>query len=487
MSGEYLTRRISAALDTPGGLDDASHPDLRAEVERDPVAKKWAADVQTLDGLLQAWPTNDRTDEAWEGLAARIEQRLSESLPGGLDFTTPPFFDDEEAQAAHKEPSPAQHRTDAARRELDEKRAVFSLSQLSHLDAPKAVAPPPPPAGNPRVAVRPAVPVAPGAPPARGPGLKPVAAPHVEERFTIPTFSSPMAPLPMLAAPPLAPEKSKRSPWLLLGGAAIAAAAIVLLAVLAVRGLSSEAPGVAASAAMIPLAAEQAAPASPSPAPTAGAAPAATADVLARPAPPVVEAPAEPSAAPSAPDNRLAQQAPSPGATAPSGGGAVPSGTARRNGPGATSARAPAAPHAAGGARNGGEPASAATALRPAPSPVAHAAGAVGGGGSAPTGPRGGAPAAAAGAAAQDTPSRADVVSAMGSVRAAVAACAQGRGGLAQVRVTFSGPSGRVMMAVVEGQFAGTPQGSCIARAVRAASVPRFAQPTFGVSFPFQL
>lgn len=484
MSGEYLTRRISAALDTPGGLDDASHPDLRAEVERDPVAKKWAADVQTLDGLLQAWPTNDRTDEAWEGLAARIEQRLSEALPGGLDFTTPPFFDDEEAQAAHKEPSPAQHRTDAARRELDEKRAVFSLSQLSHLDAPKAVAPPPPPAGNPRVAVRPAVPVAPGAPPAKGPGLKPVAAPHVEERFTIPTFSSPIAPLPLLAAPPLAPEKPKRSPWLLLGGASVAAAAIVLLAVLAVRGLSSDPSTVGVSAAMIPLAAEQAAPASPSPAPSAGAAPAATGDVPAAPAQPAVEAPAEPAAAPAAPDAPLAQQSPSPGATAPLGG-AVPSGTARRTGAGASSARSPAAPHAAGGARNVGEAASAATALRPAP--VAHAAGAVGGGGSAPTGPHGGAPAAAAGAGAQDTPSRADVVSAMGSVRVAVAACAQGRSGLAQVRVTFSGPSGRVMMAVVEGQFAGTPQGSCIARAVRAASVPRFAQPTFGVSFPFQL
>ena len=479
MSGEYLTRRISAALDTPGGLDDASHPDLRAEVERDPAAKKWAADVLALDGLLQAWPTADRTDEAWEGLAARIEQRLSEALPGGLDFTTPPFFDDEEAQAAHKETAPAHHRADAARRALDEKRAVFSLSQLSHLDAPKPVAPPPPPAGNPRVAVRPAVPVAPGLPRAKAPALKPVAAPHVDERFTIPTLSSPIAPLPLLAAPPLAPEKPKRSPWLLLGGAAIAAAAIVLLAVLAVRGLSSAAPNVGASAAMIPLATEQAAPASPSPT--------APAEALARPAQPVVEAPAEVAAAPAAPEDRLAQQPPSAGATAPSAVSPLPSGTARRPGAGANSARSPAAPHAAGGAQNVGEPASAATALRPVPAPVAHTAGAVGGGGASPTGPRGGAPAAAAGAAAQDTPSRADVVSAMGSVREAVAACAQGRGGLAQVRVTFSGPSGRVMMAVVEGQFAGTPQGSCIARAVRAASVPRFAQPTFGVSFPFQL
>ena len=86
-----------------------------------------------------------------------------------------------------------------------------------------------------------------------------------------------------------------------------------------------------------------------------------------------------------------------------------------------------------------------------------------------------------------DTPSRDDVIAAMGSVRSAVAACAEGRGGVAQVRVTFSGSSGRVMGAVVEGAFAGTSQGSCIARAVRAASVPRFTQATFAVSFPFQI
>ena len=86
-----------------------------------------------------------------------------------------------------------------------------------------------------------------------------------------------------------------------------------------------------------------------------------------------------------------------------------------------------------------------------------------------------------------DAPSRSDVIAAMASVRGAVATCAAGRGGVAQVRVTFSGPSGRVLNAVMEGQFAGTPQGSCIARAVRAASVPRFSQPSVTVSYPFQI
>jgi hypothetical protein len=86
-----------------------------------------------------------------------------------------------------------------------------------------------------------------------------------------------------------------------------------------------------------------------------------------------------------------------------------------------------------------------------------------------------------------DAPSRGDIMTAMASVRPAVNACAQGAGGVAQVRITFSGSSGRVTSALIEGQFAGTPQGSCIARAVRGGSVPRFAQPTFSVLFPFQI
>ncbi len=79
------------------------------------------------------------------------------------------------------------------------------------------------------------------------------------------------------------------------------------------------------------------------------------------------------------------------------------------------------------------------------------------------------------------------MLAALGSVRPAVAACAGGRGGVATVRVTFAGASGRVTTAVVEGAFAGSSEGSCIARAVRAASVPPFEQPTASVSFPFQL
>jgi hypothetical protein len=42
-----------------------------------------------------------------------------------------------------------------------------------------------------------------------------------------------------------------------------------------------------------------------------------------------------------------------------------------------------------------------------------------------------------------------------------------------------------VTSANVGGSFAGTPAGSCIARAVRGARVPGFERPTFTVNYPF--
>jgi hypothetical protein len=84
------------------------------------------------------------------------------------------------------------------------------------------------------------------------------------------------------------------------------------------------------------------------------------------------------------------------------------------------------------------------------------------------------------------TPSRDDVRSALAAVRPAVLACANGRGGVASVRINI-GASGRVRGTEVGGDFAGTPEGSCIARAVRGARFPAFSQPSFSVSYPFSL
>jgi hypothetical protein len=75
----------------------------------------------------------------------------------------------------------------------------------------------------------------------------------------------------------------------------------------------------------------------------------------------------------------------------------------------------------------------------------------------------------------------------MGTVHGAVQTCAAGRGGVAWVQVTFNGGTGRVSSALVQGQFAGTPQGSCIARAVRSAQVAPFSNANFSVAYPFQL
>jgi outer membrane biosynthesis protein TonB len=84
------------------------------------------------------------------------------------------------------------------------------------------------------------------------------------------------------------------------------------------------------------------------------------------------------------------------------------------------------------------------------------------------------------------TPSRDDVRSAMDGVRSAVAQCSEGQHGRADI-VVVVGSSGRVRSAQVRGIFAGTPQGSCMARAVRAARFPAFSSETFQLQYPFLL
>ena len=86
-----------------------------------------------------------------------------------------------------------------------------------------------------------------------------------------------------------------------------------------------------------------------------------------------------------------------------------------------------------------------------------------------------------------DTPPRDSVASGLRSVSGAVRSCGAGQHGMAQVTVTVSGATGRVTNAVVSGQFAGTPVGSCVARAVRGARFPRFRRSTFQVTFPYSL
>jgi hypothetical protein len=60
------------------------------------------------------------------------------------------------------------------------------------------------------------------------------------------------------------------------------------------------------------------------------------------------------------------------------------------------------------------------------------------------------------------------------------------RHGVAEVTLTVR-PAGFVSYAVVSGAYAGTSEGSCIARAVRAAKFPAFSDPTLRVTYPFEL
>jgi hypothetical protein len=85
-----------------------------------------------------------------------------------------------------------------------------------------------------------------------------------------------------------------------------------------------------------------------------------------------------------------------------------------------------------------------------------------------------------------DIPSRDNVVAALTPLRPAVAQCAHGQRGVAQLDITVAN-TGTVTHAVVGGDFAGTSEGSCIARAARSAVFAPFKKPRFRVIYPFSL
>lgn len=78
------------------------------------------------------------------------------------------------------------------------------------------------------------------------------------------------------------------------------------------------------------------------------------------------------------------------------------------------------------------------------------------------------------------------VLAVMNGLAPRIRRCGDGTPGTVHVDVTISG-SGRVTSALVTGQFAGTPIGSCAARTVRAARFPQFGQPSMTVRFPYPI
>ena len=80
-------------------------------------------------------------------------------------------------------------------------------------------------------------------------------------------------------------------------------------------------------------------------------------------------------------------------------------------------------------------------------------------------------------------PSRAQVIAAMRRVTPAVDACFGKSHGKVRVAITVLGATGRITTAKVTGRSGRV--GSCIARAVRQARLPKFAQRKLEVSYPF--
>ncbi|HEY6881975.1 MAG TPA: hypothetical protein VI299_28295 [Polyangiales bacterium] len=87
---------------------------------------------------------------------------------------------------------------------------------------------------------------------------------------------------------------------------------------------------------------------------------------------------------------------------------------------------------------------------------------------------------------AVDSPDRAQVIAAMNAMTEVLKDCVGDEHGVADVTLTVRG-EGVVSHALVEGAFAGSPQGSCIARALRTAKLPAFAEPVTHIEYPFQL
>lgn len=83
-------------------------------------------------------------------------------------------------------------------------------------------------------------------------------------------------------------------------------------------------------------------------------------------------------------------------------------------------------------------------------------------------------------------PSRDQVTAGFEAVRSALAQCAAGRTGVAEIKATING-NGRIGHALVAGDFTGSAEGSCMAKAVRDAQFPAFAEPRLKVSYPFAL
>jgi hypothetical protein len=83
-------------------------------------------------------------------------------------------------------------------------------------------------------------------------------------------------------------------------------------------------------------------------------------------------------------------------------------------------------------------------------------------------------------------PPREAVLAAFEGARSAVLDCAGNRHGTAAVHVGLA-PTGRARSVLVEGDFGGSPEGSCIARVLRSTTFPRFTEERVSVVYPYSM
>jgi hypothetical protein len=85
-----------------------------------------------------------------------------------------------------------------------------------------------------------------------------------------------------------------------------------------------------------------------------------------------------------------------------------------------------------------------------------------------------------------ETPSREEVQQRLQALRSELSACAGGRSGVADLEITVLA-SGAITNVLVSGDYAGTAEGSCIARTVRTARFSPFKQARFRLLYPYKL
>ena len=509
---DALREKILASLDP--GSDKKSERALERALDRDPVAREYAASLRRVDRALRSWPVSARPESEWEASAARVlaaieadakDPGAARVLAGEIDPLAPPAFDDDaspmETRPAMSEPTEhdpdlenlaALTRTSLAPGAVpsvrphsapsisdaadDTSSGIVDIKQLSAMARDAAASAPPPAAAKASAEAKPAE--------AEAPKPAKTEAKPASKKDDVMVTAKPA--VPVVAAEP--PRRAGGGPLWAIGGMAVMAGAFLLYN--SSRDSAPTSPSAVESSSPASASPESVPQAVPSPSPVAQAEPA-----------PTPAAEAAPVAAPAPPPPAVVAPAREP----------APEAQARRHArteasEGAATTRAAAAPAAA----RPTAPAAPAPGPRPAPAPATTTA--------APAAaPRGGtaaaaAPAPAAGratsvddllnraapsaapaaAAAPAAPSadlperlgRAQITGVLSPLNGAVRSCAQGQTGTAPVAIVI-GNDGAVRTATVSGQFAGTPVGDCIAGVVRRAHFPAFRAPTQNLMFPY--